>query len=160
MLTWEQELVFALRVLAAAFLGSLLGWEREMAGRPAGIRTFAAVAMGACVFGLVGSIPMNFADPTRVAAQVASGIGFLGAGVIIRNKGQLRGLTTAATLWMSASIGLTMAFGLYYLGIISTIIALGMLRLSQFRAWQIVSTKRQRYERFEQGDSDENANQP
>jgi putative Mg2+ transporter-C (MgtC) family protein len=98
MLNWETDFELILRVLLAVFLGGLIGWERERHGISAGIRTYGGIALGACVFGIV-SLNISGADPSRIAAQVATGVGFLGAGVIFRQDRYVSGLTTAATLW-------------------------------------------------------------
>jgi putative Mg2+ transporter-C (MgtC) family protein len=119
---WETEIVMVTRSLIAAFLGALIGWQRESRGSRAGIRTFAAVSLGACTFGLVSAHVSDRADPTRIAAQVVSGIGFLGAGVILRDQGRVVGLTTAATLWSAAAVGLAIAYGMYILGTLNALI--------------------------------------
>lgn len=97
-----------LRILIAIVLGALIGLERQWRLRTAGIRTNALVAVGSALFVIVGAVGLgesSGADPTRVAAQVVSGIGFLGAGVILRDGFNIRGLTTAATLWCAAAVG-------------------------------------------------------
>jgi putative Mg2+ transporter-C (MgtC) family protein len=121
---WE----LVLRVLAAAALGGAIGFEREFADQPAGFRTHILVALGAALFTLVGSYGVEpFVgegsgvrfDPTRVAAQVVTGIGFLGAGAILQQGVNVRGLTTAASLWVTAAIGTAVALG-YWSGAIAT----------------------------------------
>lgn len=104
-----------LRMLLAAALGAALGLERELSGQRAGLRTHLLVALGACVFTEAGFAygPRPGLDPTRVAAQVVTGIGFLGAGAILRYGATVRGLTTAASLWVVAAIGLAAGIGLY-----------------------------------------------
>src|SRR5579862_7302028 len=92
------DLTAILRVVIAFMLGALIGWERERHGISAGIRTYGSIALGACVFGVVSS-SVGGADPSRIAAQVAAGIGFLGGGVIFRQGDYVSGLTTAASLW-------------------------------------------------------------
>jgi putative Mg2+ transporter-C (MgtC) family protein len=106
--------------LGVAFgAGLAIGAEREYNGHAAGIRTHILVAMGAAMFSLAGvssfgaSLPASSVDPSRIAAQVASGIGFIGAGAIIRDRAGIRGLTTAATLWLAASVGVGAALGAY-----------------------------------------------
>jgi putative Mg2+ transporter-C (MgtC) family protein len=100
------------RVSVATLAGAAVGWERESHGREAGMRTHALVAAGACMFTLVGAYGFPEltrgpnVDPMRVAAQVVSGIGFVGGGVIIRERGAIRGVTTAAALWASAALGM------------------------------------------------------
>jgi putative Mg2+ transporter-C (MgtC) family protein len=113
-----------LRVLGAAVLGGLVGLERELRSRPAGFRTHILVSLGACLFTMAGAYGVSafFAgdvppdlrfDPTRVAAQVVTGIGFLGAGAIIRTGSNVQGLTTAAALWVTAAIGLAVGLGFW-----------------------------------------------
>jgi putative Mg2+ transporter-C (MgtC) family protein len=106
-----------LRVLLAFALGALLGWERERAGRPAGLRTFMMVTAGSAGYTLVsiyGFIDLGTVrDPARVAAQIVTGIGFLGAGTIWRTPSTVRGLTTAATIWFAAAVGMMAGVGLY-----------------------------------------------
>ncbi|MFZ6849086.1 MgtC/SapB family protein [Undibacterium sp. RuRC25W] len=103
--------VFTIRVLLALTLGSLIGAERQMRQRMAGLRTNALVAAGACLFVAVGVISGSSDGQARIAAQVVSGIGFLGAGVIMREGLNVRGLNTAATLWCSAAIGVLAGLG-------------------------------------------------
>ncbi len=107
---------------AAAGLGALIGLERQWRVRSAGMRTNALVALGAALFVILGAeaIPGEGADPTRVAAQVASGIGFLGAGVILREGLNIRGLTTAATLWCAAAMGCLAGAGMVDLAAVAT----------------------------------------
>lgn len=112
------------RVLAALAFGAAIGLERQWRSGLAGIRTNALVSGGSALFvvlGAIGTIGLPGADPTRIAAQVVSGIGFLGAGVIMREGLNVRGLTTAATLWCSAAIGSLAGFGLYLLALCGTI---------------------------------------
>jgi putative Mg2+ transporter-C (MgtC) family protein len=124
---WELETLYAVRVLYATLLGGLIGLERQWHAKEAGIRTYGAVCLGACVFALVSSHVKGGPDPTRIAAQVVSGIGFLGAGVILRERGRLRGLTTAATLWGTAAVGLAAAYGMYLLAALSAVIVVALL---------------------------------
>jgi putative Mg2+ transporter-C (MgtC) family protein len=123
-----------LRLLVAAGLGGAVGLEREYREREAGFRTHMLVAVGAALFTiasaygfhdfLVSGDAVVRTDPTRIAAQIVTGIGFLGAGAIIRQGVAVRGLTTAATLWVVAAIGLTTGAGYYSAAIITTLIAL------------------------------------
>jgi len=123
------------RLLAAAAVGSLIGFERERLLWAAGIRTHMLVCVGACLFMIVSAF--GFADslsaqhvvldPSRVAAQVVSGIGFLGVGGIIKNNEIVRGLTTAASIWTVAAIGLAVGGGLYFAAGLSTTIILAIL---------------------------------
>jgi putative Mg2+ transporter-C (MgtC) family protein len=128
------------RLLLASLLGGVIGLEREIHGRPAGFRTHLLVSLGSCLFCITsvefyrifgnfsGTIPTGV-DPGRIAAQVVTGIGFLGAGAIIRERASIRGLTTAACLWVAAALGIACAIGLFYLAISVTIIALISLLL-------------------------------
>lgn len=129
---WQYELVFTGRLVLALVLGGLIGMEREKKNHSAGFRTHILVTMGSCLFMLVSlSMPMlilqlpggvvNNADPARIAAQVVSGIGFLGAGAIIQSKRRVMGLTTAASLWVVAAIGLAVGAGLYLTSIAATL---------------------------------------
>ena len=118
------------RILMAAFLGAIIGIEREIKNRAAGFRTHIIVSVGACLIMLIGiegigEISNNIGrDTARMAAQVVSGIGFLGAGTILQTKDGVSGLTTAATLWLSAAIGLAVGIGFYEGALIATIVCL------------------------------------
>lgn len=129
---FQYELVFVVRLLLAMLLGGIIGAERERKNRSAGFRTHILVTVGSCMFMIVSiSMPMmistmpngivNNADPGRIAAQVVSGIGFLGAGAILQDKGKVRGLTTAASLWVVAAIGLAIGAGMYFTAVATTI---------------------------------------
>ena len=110
-------LAVVLRILAAVIIGGLIGLERGMKNRPAGLRTYMLVCTGACLIMLTNQyIYQTFqtGDPTRMAAQVISGIGFLGAGtIIVTRRNQIKGLTTAAGLWSAAGVGLALGIGFY-----------------------------------------------
>jgi len=112
------------RIFVAIVLGSAIGLERQWRLRTAGIRTNALVSVGASLFVIVGAVGLGHnvgADPTRVAAQIVSGIGFLGAGVILRDGLNIRGLTTAATLWCAAAIGSLSGAGMEELALIGSV---------------------------------------
>ena len=104
--------VIIVRLGLSVVFGAVIGLERELAAQPAGLRTHILVALGAALFTLVGT-EVAGTDPTRIAAQVVSGVGFLGAGAILREGPTIRGLTTAATLWAAAAIGLANGLGAY-----------------------------------------------
>ena len=108
-LGFDAEL--ASRLLVAAAAGLVIGFEREYHGHAAGIRTMAMVALGACVFTMLGPLVVAGGDSTRIAGQVASGVGFLGAGAILRQRGDVKGLTTAAAVWVTAALGTAAGFG-------------------------------------------------
>jgi putative Mg2+ transporter-C (MgtC) family protein len=122
-----------LRIGAAGGCGALIGIERESRNQLAGIRTHALVAAGAAVFTLAGAYGFSDiargpnVDPMRVAAQIASGIGFIGAGAIIRDRGSVRGVTTAAALWTSAALGLASGAGLWAVAAAGAVITLLVL---------------------------------
>ena len=141
-LGWEQVLI---RLAVAAVLGAAVGFERELREREAGLRTHLLVCLGSALFTilsaygfhdfLTGSGQLVRTDPTRIAAQIVTGIGFLGAGAIIRQGVSVRGLTTAATLWVAAAIGMATGAGYYsgaVIGAALTLIALGPLRILAF----------------------------
>ena len=125
-LNWDESL---LQLALAALLGGLIGFEREMREREAGLRTHLLVSLGSALFTMVGAYGFHSfldsgasvvrADPTRIAAQIVTGIGFLGAGAIIRQGLSVRGLTTAATLWVVAAVGLASGAG-YYFGAVAS----------------------------------------
>jgi putative Mg2+ transporter-C (MgtC) family protein len=129
-LVWED----ILKLLLTAFLAILIGYDREKRNKAAGVRTNLIVAVISCLIMIV-SIKIagsdlglsNEADPARLAAQVISGIGFLGAGTIIKQEDKIEGLTTAASLWGVAGIGLAVGYGLYGLAIVAVVIIFGAL---------------------------------
>jgi len=139
-----MEYEFILRIFTAALLGSLIGLEREYRSKEAGFRTHFLVAMGSALFMIVSAYGFQTAmgdddlqrwDVSRVAAQVVSGIGFIGAGTIIFRKDEnvVSGLTTAAGLWVTAAIGLACGGGMYTLSIVSTLLVLiGMEAFNYF----------------------------
>ena len=135
------DIEMMLRVFIALVLGGILGWERERHGISAGIRTYGAISLGACVFGVV-SLSILGADPSRVAAQVATGIGFLCGGVIFREGNHVNGLTTAATLWSTAAVGLAVSFGLYTISVMTTLLMFLLLYISRLPWWKKISKKR------------------
>jgi putative Mg2+ transporter-C (MgtC) family protein len=122
----EQELEASLRLLVALFLGITIGIEREYHRHPAGLRTMAAVCVGSCLFAVIGAF-IPHAEPTRIAAQVVTGVGFLGAGAILRSDRSVHGLTTAAAIWVVAAIGMAVGFGLFILSTICTLMVVVFL---------------------------------
>ncbi|MDE6310635.1 MAG: MgtC/SapB family protein [Muribaculaceae bacterium] len=121
------------KLCLSMLLGALVGYERKRKGQAAGVRTFSLIAMGATLAMILSIyVPQEYmglknGDPGRIAAQVITGIGFLGAGAIIQMKGSIRGLTTAAGIWMIAAIGLTVGVGMYLISIIATALILFIL---------------------------------
>lgn len=131
----EYELTVVLRLFLAAFLGGLIGLERESENKAAGLKTHTLVALGSCLI-MLTSIEIfenighgTLGDPARIAAQVVSGIGFLGAGTIMRSGFGIKGLTTAASLWIVAAIGLAVGLGSYFASVITTVIVFLVLLL-------------------------------
>lgn len=119
---WED----LLRLLAACAAGAILGFERELHDKPAGLRTNIMICLGAAVFTVLSlrvSEAAQIADPARIAAQVVTGVGFLGAGSIIQSRGNVIGLTTAATIWIGASIGMAFGAGHYGIGAGATLLS-------------------------------------
>ena len=130
-LTLADQLDVALRLTVGLVLGAVIGFERELHSQPAGFRTHSVVALGAAIFTVVSAYAFTGpgSDPTRIAAQIVSGIGFIGAGTILHSRGQIRGLTTAASLWSVAGIGMAAGAGLYGVAVIGTVLMLVILSL-------------------------------
>jgi putative Mg2+ transporter-C (MgtC) family protein len=115
------------RLILAVFLGMIVGLEREKAHKPAGLRTHMLVSLGSCLFMIV-SLEFSF-DPARIAAGVVTGVGFIGAGTIIAERDKIVGVTTAASLWVTSAIGLSVGAGNYVLASIASLLALLILFL-------------------------------
>lgn len=122
------HLVVPLQIVVAAALGATIGLEREISAQPAGLRTHMLVSLGSALFTLVGADTLH-TDPTRIAAQVVTGIGFLGGGAILREGTTIRGLTTAASLWMTAAIGLAVGLEKWGAALLTTVFGLAVLLL-------------------------------
>jgi putative Mg2+ transporter-C (MgtC) family protein len=145
--TMPTELELAGRLAAALVLGGAIGLERELTGQVAGLRTHMSVALGAALFGIVSAYGWNeFAavraqtnvqiDVTRVASNIVTGVGFLGGGAILRDGSTVRGLTTAASLWVTAAVGLAVALGGYSLAAVTTIgLVFSLILLRGPRGW-------------------------
>ena len=118
-----------LRLLIAAVLGALVGYERERAGKPAGVRTHGMVCLGAALFAVVSTYGFGgVGDPARVAAQIVTGIGFLGAGAILHQRSGVQGLTTAASLWVTAALGLAVGVGMLLMSLATAVLVFLLLR--------------------------------
>ena len=143
-LGWDDNLA---RLSLAAALGGAIGFERELRDREAGLRTHLLVCLGSALFTIVSAYGFREfltsgdqvirADPTRIAAQIVTGIGFLGAGAIIRQGLTVRGLTTAATLWVSAAIGIAAGAGYYSGAVLATVVTLVALWPLRIAAYQV-----------------------
>lgn len=164
---WEREMDistdFLIRILTALALGFLLGLERELTNKYAGLRTHILVCLGACIFTIISiygfptfvdgdNVIVNQAtglrDSGRVAAQVVSGIGFIGAGAVLRNGPMIIGLTTAATLWISAAIGMTCGVGMYDIAVVTTVVSVAVLTLIRIFERRILPSSIKRAKRF------------
>lgn len=147
---WNAELILSARILLAAVLGGLIGWERENHNRDAGIRTYMAVAVGACAFSIISNhVP---GETTRIASQVVTGMGFIGAGVILQVRGKVQGLTTAATLWATAAVGMASAFGMYLLSVLTALLILATLSLHHLSGWSRFVKKHNTHQETEESD--------
>ena len=139
-----DDLELAARIVLAVALGAAIGWEREVYDHPAGLRTHMSVAVGAALFGAVGAYGFQEfedvtgyrVDPTRVASGVVQGVGFLGGGAILKYGASVKGLTTAASLWVTAAIGLGVGLGQYTVSVAATAVMLFvLLGLRRPRSW-------------------------
>ncbi len=150
---WQHSL----SLLVAAALGAAIGLEREFSDKAAGLRTNIVICVGACLFMMVSRMftGQPDADPTRIAAQIVSGIGFLGAGAIMREGEQVTGLTTAATTWVVAAIGMAAGYGAYRVAAITTALVLVVQSLFP-RLDALIEEMRQRHTFHITSDLDEN----
>jgi len=133
-----NTLSIIIKLATAAGLGLLIGLERNLAHKEPGMRTFSLITMGSALFIILGNdiIKGTGVDPTRIVSQVATGIGFLGAGVIIFHEKKLQGLTTAASIWIAAAIGATIGFGAYVVAGFTAAITIFILNvLRKFEDW-------------------------
>jgi putative Mg2+ transporter-C (MgtC) family protein len=127
-----------IQILSACICGVAVGIERQHFGSSAGVRTYALVCVGACLYGIISTHAQGAAyyesivDPTRIAAQVVTGVGFIGGGIIFKDTNRIRGLTTAATVWIMASVGLAFAFEIYLIPIITTFMVIFILTLNRW----------------------------
>lgn len=139
-----SDLNVIINLLIAFVLGGIIGWFREAEGKTAGLRTHILVCVGAALFMIISGEMMlksGVADPGRIAAGVVAGIGFIGAGCIVQARGAVRGITTAASIWVTAAIGLATGIGLYVGAAATTIIALITLELLRVVERRIIKTK-------------------
>jgi putative Mg2+ transporter-C (MgtC) family protein len=130
-----NEIDFAIRIGLCLLFGAVIGVERELRNKPAGISTNCFVMAGACLFTFVSqAIDPN--SPARIAAQVVSGVGFLGAGMIIKSEANtIKNLTTAAAVWFAAAIGMVIGFGWYLVAAMATIYAVVVPRIPHVKTW-------------------------
>ena len=132
-LTLGTQIELTLRLVVALLLGAVIGWERELQRMPAGFRTHALVSLGSAIFTIVSAHAFTgpLSDPTRIAAQVVSGVGFLGGGAILHYGGTVRGLTTAASLWAVAAVGMAAGAGLFVVATVSAVLVIVALEVFQ-----------------------------
>ena len=142
-----------LRLACAMLVGLVIGTEREYTHRPAGMRTHILVALGACAVSITGEMLFNqynavgaFPDPARLSAQVVTGVGFLGAGTIMREGFSVKGLTTAASLWAVACLGIAAGFGYYALAIFGMVFIFVTLTIFEWLQDKLITTRRLREE--------------
>jgi putative Mg2+ transporter-C (MgtC) family protein len=130
-LAFDTQVNLGLRLTLGLVLGAIIGFEREFHRQPAGFRTHSLVALGSALFTIVSGFAFDGpgADPTRIAAQIVSGIGFIGAGTILQYRGNIRGLTTAASLWSVAAVGMAAGAGMWILAIMATVLMLIVLSI-------------------------------
>jgi putative Mg2+ transporter-C (MgtC) family protein len=133
-MVWPDDVI---SLILAAFLGAAIGLERELSGKSAGLRTNLLICLGAAIFTIISRQMVAGTDGSvaRIAAQIVTGVGFLGAGAVIQDRRGVHGLTTAATIWLVASIGMACGAGFYALAVVSTLIVIvvlvGLLKLAK-----------------------------
>jgi putative Mg2+ transporter-C (MgtC) family protein len=130
-----NELEFLVRIAFCLGLGAAIGVERELRGKPAGISTNCFVMAGACLFTFV-SMSVDPNSPARIAAQVVSGVGFLGAGMILKSEGdKVKNLTTAAAVWFAAAIGMVIGYGWFVIALVAAAYAILVPRIPHVKSW-------------------------
>jgi len=122
------EIPFLVKLLASLVAGFLIGVERESRHKPAGISTHTFVIAGAMLFSMLSTV-LGRGDPGRIAAQIVTGVGFLGAGIILKEGGRLQNVTTASSIWFAAAIGMAIGFGWYVIAAIATVFAMIVPRI-------------------------------
>lgn len=136
-----------LKLFLALVIGGLIGAERELRDKAAGFRTMILICAGATLFTIFSTTLSTIGDPTRIAAGIVSGIGFLGAGVIMRERGQIKGVTTASTIWLVAALGMGIGAGYYLFSIIATIVVLLILLVFPYvEAWMGIVVETRTYQ--------------
>jgi len=125
----EQQLIIGLQVVLAGLLSMIIGMDREERDKDAGLRTHMLVGIGACLFTAMSLVAFPRSETARVAANVVTGVGFLGAGVIYQGEDKVHDLTTAASIWLTAALGMAVGANMWLLAIISTIVVWFVLRV-------------------------------
>ncbi len=118
----EDQLVVAIQLGLAAFLSAIIGLDRERLNKHAGLRTHILVGVGSCLFTALSLFAFPNSETSRIAAQIVTGIGFLGAGAILKEHNRVHGLTTAASIWATAAVGMSVGVGAWFLAIIATLL--------------------------------------
>ncbi len=131
-----QEVEFMIKIAIALFCGIMIGLERELKQKPAGLSTQSLVIVGSMIFAFMSQY-LDTGDPGRIAAQIVSGVGFLGAGIILKSerRGKVSNLTTAASIWYAAAVGMAIGFGLYVIAVIATLTAVAINRIPHVRTY-------------------------
>lgn len=152
------HLIVLVRILASVLFGFGIGLERELTNKYAGLRTHILVCLGSCVFTILSiysfpmavdqSHPQAFGDPARVAAQILTGIGFIGGGTVLRHGSSVSGLTTAATLWVAASIGMACGAGSLTIAFLATLLSVGVLVLVRLFETNVLVTSTKNIKRL------------
>lgn len=127
--TLEQQVVVSLQLIVVVILSAVIGLDRERRNKDAGLRTHILVGVGACLFTSLSLIAFPRSETARVAANVVTGVGFLGAGVIYRSEDKVHDLTTAASIWVTAAVGMAVGSGAWFLGVVVTLLVWGILRI-------------------------------
>lgn len=161
----SPEIELSLRLLIATLLGGVFGMERQARHKPAGLRTHILVCLGSAIFTLAGiyGFPVSVSedmvrniDPARVAAQVVTGVGFIGGGIIFKEKDHVAGITTAASIWLTAGLGVAIGSGLYVLSFVAALLGLASLEFDHFQ--NKLECRRQRVEARKQALENDNQN--
>ncbi len=118
----ELQFTTALQLILAAYLSAIIGMDRERKAHDAGLRTHMLVGVGACLFTVLSYLAFPGADPARIASQILPGIGFLGAGTILKYGRNVKGLTTAASIWITAAVGMAVGVGAWFLALCATLL--------------------------------------
>jgi len=129
------ELVFSSKLFLALLLGAIVGYERERDGKDAGLRTYASICLGACIFMIIAShLTQDNSAIARVMTGIVTGIGFIGAGIIFKDaENKPKGLTTASTIWCTASIGIAVGLNMFVIAIVATILLFFLLELAHYK---------------------------
>jgi len=146
------------RLLLAMLIGGLIGWERELEGKPAGLRTLILVSLAAAIY-VVGAAGAAMAageeiQAVRAMSGIAGGVGFLGAGLILQQRGEVRLLTTAAAVWASAAVGMTIGLGEYFTGVLGGVLVFVTLRFIDMLEKQVIKQQKRRARRQRQADKE------